>query len=203
MNTYTQNLKLAKPAVSDRNWNVPLSANSDLLDATVLGDLAVTPTEVPSASANVRVASGQYQAQDGSVGTFAGSAAYTVASGTWSLYLDGTAAYALAAAGAYPATPHVRLGTVTVTGGVVAAITDDRVMCAVSGSIAEGVSITVGTVTGLKIGTAPAQKIGFFGATPVGQQSLGAATATTSWTSTEQGMLQRVYNAMRTLGLGS
>jgi hypothetical protein len=32
---------------------------------------------------------------------------------------------------------------------------------------------------------------------------MGAATASSSWTSVEQGMLQAVYNAVRALGLGS
>jgi hypothetical protein len=46
-------------------------------------------------------------------------------------------------------------------------------------------------------------KIGFFGATPVVKQTLGEATASSSYTSTEQGMLQRVYDAIRTYGLGT
>jgi hypothetical protein len=46
-------------------------------------------------------------------------------------------------------------------------------------------------------------KIGFFGATPVVKQTLGAATASSSYTATEQGMLQRVYDAIRTYGLGT
>jgi hypothetical protein len=46
-------------------------------------------------------------------------------------------------------------------------------------------------------------KIGFFGATPVVKQTLGVATASSSYTATEQGMLQRVYDAIRTYGLGT
>jgi hypothetical protein len=46
-------------------------------------------------------------------------------------------------------------------------------------------------------------KIGFFGATPVVKQTLGATTASSSYTATEQGMLQRVYDAIRTYGLGT
>lgn len=41
----------------------------------------------------------------------------------------------------------------------------------------------------------------FFGNTPVAQQTGGAATAGGTYTATEQGMLQRVYDACRTLGL--
>jgi hypothetical protein len=46
-------------------------------------------------------------------------------------------------------------------------------------------------------------KIGFFGATPVVKQTLGVATAGASYTATEQGMLQRVYDALRNYGLGT
>ena len=46
-------------------------------------------------------------------------------------------------------------------------------------------------------------KIGFFGATPVVKQTLGVTTAGATYTSTEQGMLQRVYDAIRTYGLGT
>lgn len=41
----------------------------------------------------------------------------------------------------------------------------------------EGVDIVTGTTTGTKFGTATTQKIGFFGATPVGQQSAISAPA--------------------------
>lgn len=43
--------------------------------------------------------------------------------------------------------------------------------------------------------------IGFFGASPVGQQTGGAATAGAVYTSAEQGMINRMYTAMRALGL--
>jgi hypothetical protein len=56
------------------------------------------------------------------------------------------------------------------------------------------------TTNGIKIGTATNQKLGFFNATPVVQQTGGAATATVVYTATEQGMLQKVYDALRTFG---
>lgn len=43
--------------------------------------------------------------------------------------------------------------------------------------------------------------LGFFGATPVAQQTGGAATAGSSYTTTEQVMIQRMYDALRNLGL--
>jgi hypothetical protein len=72
-----------------------------------------------------------------------------------------------------------------------------------SGTIADGGNVVLGSSTGTKIGTATSQKLVFFNATPVVQQTMGAATASSSYTSVEQGMLQAVYNAVRALGLGS
>jgi hypothetical protein len=72
-----------------------------------------------------------------------------------------------------------------------------------SETIADGGNVVVGSSTGTKIGTATSQKIGFFNATPVVQQTMGSATAGGSYTATEQAMLQAVYNAVRNLGLGS
>ncbi|HNP70622.1 MAG TPA: hypothetical protein PKK15_05925 [Kouleothrix sp.] len=54
-------------------------------------------------------------------------------------------------------------------------------------------------LTGASTGAAPT--IGFLGATPAAQQTGGAATAGASYTATEQGMLQKAYNALRTFGL--
>ncbi len=53
--TYSANARLQKPATSDRNWDVPINANTDALDAmTAVGGLASTPTEIPSATLQVR-----------------------------------------------------------------------------------------------------------------------------------------------------
>jgi len=46
-------------------------------------------------------------------------------------------------------------------------------------------------------------KIGFFGATAVVKQTLGAGTAASTYGTNEQGMLQRVYDAIRNYGLGT
>ena len=73
----------------------------------------------------------------------------------------------------------------------------------VTGTIADGVNWTFGTSTGTKIGTATTQKLGFFNKTPIVQPTMGSASAGANYTSTEQGMLQAVYNAVRNLGLGS
>src|SRR5208282_448460 len=72
-----------------------------------------------------------------------------------------------------------------------------------SATIADAGNVVLGSTTGTQIGTATTQKLGFYGATPVVQQTLGVATATGTYGANEEGMLQRVYNAVRALGLGS
>jgi hypothetical protein len=164
----------------------------------------VIPTEIPSASLNVHVAAGQFVRQDGTVGTFAGATSQAVTSNaTRYLYLDGTNSWSLTVNTAYPATPHVRLATVVTGSSTITSITDNRQCFMVCGSIADGVNLTLGTATGTQIGTATTQKLGFYGATPVVQQTMGPATAGGSWTSVEQAMLQTVWNTLRSLGLGS
>ena len=113
-NTYTPNTKLAMPAIGDTGWAVPVNANCTLLDAlSPVGGLAVTTTEVPSASLNVAVAAGTYIKQDGTIGSIRGPGSQAIgASSTQVLYLDLTNSGALAVAAAYPTTPHVRLATV-------------------------------------------------------------------------------------------
>ena len=60
--------------------------------------------------------------------------------------------------------------------------------------------LVANTTNGIRIGTATSQKLGFFNATPVVQQTGGVATAGALYTATEQTMLQTVYNALRTFG---
>jgi hypothetical protein len=205
-NTYTSNVQLAMPATGDRTWNVPVNANAKTLDALApVGALAVVTTEVPSATLNVHVAAGSYLRQDGTIGTYAGSASLALTvSATNYVYLDLTNSGALVAnTSGFPTTAHVRLATVVVGASTITSITDARIAFHVLGSFVDGANLTVGTVTGTQIGTAATQKLAFFGKTPVVQPTLGAATAGVAYTSNEQNMLQAVYNAVRTLGLGS
>jgi hypothetical protein len=204
-NNYTPNIALAMPANGDRTWSVSLNSNCCTLDALApLGNLAVTATETPSASLNVHVASGTFVKQDGTVGTFAGAASQAIpASATRVLYLDGTRLWALTVAALYPPRSHVRLATVVSGSSTITSITDNRQCFTVCGTIADGVNWSFGSTTGTQIGTATTQKIGFYGATPVSQQTLGPMTAGNSYTSNEQTMLQTLWNLMRTLGLGS
>jgi hypothetical protein len=205
-NSYTPNVQLAMPATGDRTWNVPVNGNALVLDAlTPVGALAVVTTEVPSATLNVRVAAGNYLKQNGAIGTYAGLVSLAMtASATNYLYLDLTNSGVLVVnTSGFPTTAHIRLATVQAGASTVTGITDARVAFNVVGSFADGVNLTVGTSTGTQIGTAANQKLAFFGNTPVVQPTLGAATAGASYTSNEQTMLQAVYNAVRTLGLGS
>jgi hypothetical protein len=205
-NTYTPNVQLAMPAAGDRTWNVPVNANAQALDALApVGALAVITTEVPSATLKVRVAAGNYQKQDGTIGQYAGSSSQTMtASATNYLYLDLTNSGNLVVnTTGFPATAHVRLATVVAAVSTITSITDARVAFSVIGAFADGVNLTFGTLVGTQIGTAANQKLAFFGKTPVVQPTMGAATAGTSYTSNEQAMLNAVYSAVRELGLGS
>lgn len=203
-NTYTTRAKLAMPALGDTGWAVPVNGNCATLDAlTAVGALAVTLAETPSASLNVSVASGSYLQQDGTVATFAGASSQAItASSTVVLYLDGTASWSLTVAASYPTTPHVRLASVVSGASTITSITDGRQCFSVVGSWADGVNITLGTTTGTQIGTASGQKLSFWGKSPpVVQQTGGAATAGASYTSTEQNMLQVLWDMARTVGL--
>ncbi|MGP0063519.1 MAG: hypothetical protein ACLQGP_07975 [Isosphaeraceae bacterium] len=204
-NSYTPNIKLAMPAIGDTGWSTPVNSNCSTLDGiTAVGALAVTTTEVPSATLNVAVAPGSYIRQDGSIGSYAGTNSQTmIASSTQALYLDLTNSGSLAIAATYPSTPHVRLATVVAGNSTISSIVDNRQCFNVVGSWADSVNITLGTAIGTQIGTATNQKLGFFGKTPITQPTMGAATAGSSYTSNEQAMLNAVYTAVRALGLGS
>jgi hypothetical protein len=205
-NTYTSNVQLAMPASGDRTWNVALNANCSTLDALApVGSLAVTTTEAPSASLNVKVAAGNYVNPGGSIGVFAGvSSRAMTTSATNYLYLDLTNSGTLTVnTTSFPSTAHVRLAVVIAGAGVISGIVDNRVAFSVIGSFADGINLTFGTNTGTQVGTAPNQKLAFFGKTPIVQPTLGAATAGPSYTTNEQAMLTAVYNAIRALGLGS
>jgi hypothetical protein len=203
--TFTPNAKLGQPALGDTGWSTPLNANCSTLDGlTPVGGLCVTLHEVPSTTLNVAVAAGTVIAQDGTTVSYAGTASQAItASTTKVLYLDGTASWALTVAASYPTSPHVKLATVVAGASTITSITDNRQAFSVAGTIADGVNLALGTSTGTEIGTSTSQKLGFYGKTPIVQPTMGAATASSSYTSVEQGMLQTLWNNARALGLGS
>jgi hypothetical protein len=67
--------------------------------------------------------------------------------------------------------------------------------------MADGKNISTGTGTGLKIGTASSQKLGFYGAAPVPQPAGGSLMAGVTFTANEQLMINRMWSALRGLGL--
>jgi len=213
--TYTPNCKLGQPAVGDTGWGTPMNSNTTLLDGlTPIGSLMVTLTEVPSASLNVKVSAGQYIAQAGTAAVYAGASSTAMtASSTNYLYLTGSGALTVNTTG-FPAGPTLYCPLAVVVSGpsTLTSIADARICFAVvgagflplaGGTLTDGANIVLGSTTGSRIGTATSQKLGFFGHAPAAQPTMGAATASGSYTSVEQGMLQAVYNAVRALGLGS
>ena len=180
--TYEPNTKLGKPAVGDVNWgSITWNGNADILEALApIASLNVSPTEIPSASLMVRIAPGNYNQQDGTIGSYAGASSQAIPTGTTKvLYLDLTAGGALTLAAAYPTTARVRLATVVAGATTITSITDDRVTSDVCGSFADGINLTLGTSTGTKIGTATTQKLGFYNVTPIIQPAgAGQAAAT-------------------------
>jgi hypothetical protein len=182
--TYSTNTKLGKPAVADRNWNVALNANADLLDGlTPIGGLCVTTLEVPSASLNVQVAPGCFQKRDGTLGTFAGSTSFAVGPGQASvLFLTNEGSLSVSTTG-YPTTSCVPLATVVTGSTTISSVTDNRVVCAVvgtdaqpylplaGGTLGDGANLVLGTSAGTQFGTSTTQKLGFWSATPVPRPS--------------------------------
>lgn len=124
--TRTPNAALQKPATTDRNWDIPLNANADALDAiSTLAALLVIPNEFPSASLTVKVAPGSFINQAGVYQSFAGSSAFTVPANTSTLlWLTDTGT--LSAGTSWPAAAHVRLATVVAGPSSVVSITDGR-----------------------------------------------------------------------------
>ena len=185
---------------------MPLNGNCTILDSVAaVGALAVTTTEIPSASLNIHVAPGTYRAQNGAAVGFPGVVSQSVTeSATNYIYLDlnnsGTVAISIAG---WPATAHVRLALVVSGSASIGSIADERIAYSVVGPIVDGTNFTFGSVTGTQFGTAPNQKLGFFGQSPTARPTMGAATAASTYGNNEQVMLQVVYNALRALGLGS
>jgi hypothetical protein len=146
--TFTPNALLQKPATADRNWDLAINKNTDLLDGTsAIGQLCVTPTEVPSASLNVRVSGGSYHRADGTVGNFAGAGPLSMAaSATSCLWLTDSGQVMVTPA--FPASAHLRLAQVVTTSSVVQSVTDERVSNRVGGTGLGFVLKSGDTVTG-------------------------------------------------------
>lgn len=129
--TFTSNTKLGKPASGDTLWGTTVyNPNFDVIDAfAAIGPLAVSLTEVPSASLNVRVAAGTYVKAAGTIGTYAGTSSQAVTlSSTKYLYLTDTGTLTVGSAWPTGGTNHVRLAIVVTGVSTITSITDAR-MC--------------------------------------------------------------------------
>lgn len=211
--TYTTYAKLSKPALADRNWDVPINANATALDAmAAIGALCVTMAEVPSASLNVAVAAGTFVDSTGAFVTYAGTASQAITTGT-TKYLYLTDGGTLTVASAWPAATvaQVRLAVVVAGASTITSITDARIpwsaintgtyLPLAGGTMGEAANVALGTTTGSKIGTSAAQKLGFWNATPVIQpasanQAAVGTLATVTLTDSTGG------SATTTLGAG-
>lgn len=196
--TQTTNVGLLKPSNNYPDWDTPILADLDRLDAlAAIGGLGIRPAALPSDSLDIRVGAGSYLRLDGSVGTLATPATLTLApSAASSVYLDASGAEA-STTGGYPSGPIVRLGTVTTDAGSVTAVVDDRVVASQSGATGSvylalaggtmGAGSAIATAgVGLTIAATSTQKLGFWGVTPAvrpsgsGQAAVGSATAATA-----------------------
>lgn len=191
--TYTQRTKLAKPGPADRDWNVPLNANADALDALApIGGLCITTLESPSATLRVQAAAGRFQRRDGTVGTFEGTSVIVLQpEAISSIYLSDSGELIVSMNG-FPATSHVPLAAVQTDRSRVTAVTDLRVVCgsvgtdsrpfltASGGTMNDGAAFATGSAAGLKIGTSATQKLGFWNALPVARPGPYKANYTTA-----------------------
>lgn len=139
-------LDFASPPVLGFGSTTPRPVHATTLDSTGLTSLATTAGSV----ANIGNATG-------SIGFF-GATAATKPTSTTDLR-----------------TALINLGLYT-TGGASPLNLNGGALAAGSVTLAEAGNIVVGTTTGTKIGTATTQKLGFYNATPVVQQTQGAVT---------------------------
>jgi hypothetical protein len=132
---YTPNVKLAKPAVGDAQWgSTMLNPDLDTLDGlTAIGSLAVSATEVPSTTLNVRVAAGLFKNSTGHIISYAGALTFAlVASATAYLYLTDTGTLTTGTAWPAAGTNFVPLAIVVTSGSAITSVTDQR-LCFVAG----------------------------------------------------------------------
>jgi hypothetical protein len=179
--TYTSNVGLGVPALNDRNWNVPLSADLNLLDGlSPIGALCVSLTEHPSTTLNVKVAAGKYRKVDGTIGTYAGTSSQAITTATTKvLYL--TNAGVLTVAASYPAADHVKLATVVAGATTITSITDDRIgaVAIANTAFAAGVTSVAMTVPSwLTVAGSPITTSGTLAVTATTGQAANSVLAT-------------------------
>jgi hypothetical protein len=146
--SYTTRLGLQKPGTTDRNWDIPLNANSDLLDTIApISALFVAPSEYPSSSLNVQISSGTFRKSDGTFSQFAGLNPLSVpASATTFLWL--TEGGSIASGTAFPQVNYVPLAIVVTGGTSVVSITDARAHSLAGASQPNTLTTAGGTIVG-------------------------------------------------------
>jgi hypothetical protein len=189
---YTANARLQKPAASDRNWDVPINANTDTLDAlSAIGGLAVTTSETPSATLQVVVSPGNFVNSSGAIVGFAGASTFVVPAST-TVYLWLSDAGVLTTGSSFPPSVHMRLAQVVSGPTSILQVVDERVQCSVAGTGLGFVLKAGDTMTGPLTVASPANGsplvvadsvsglIGFFGATPASQAAALTPLASSS-----------------------
>lgn len=122
--SYTNNLGLAKPATSDRNWDGPINSNANQIDATFLGGLYVQTTQIPSTSLSVTISPGTYIQNSGLIATYAGGSVAVTAAATTLLWL--TDVGVLTTGTSWPTVNHVRLASVVAGATTITSVADAR-----------------------------------------------------------------------------
>jgi hypothetical protein len=127
MLTFTNNLNLQMPGTADRHWDVPLNANTVALDQqAALGTLAVSLTEVPSASLNVKVSAGIYRKGDGTLLSYPGTSARALTANALNyIYLTDSGVLTVNTTG-WPTGNIVALATVLAGASTITTINDQR-----------------------------------------------------------------------------
>lgn len=184
---YTGRAGFPLPRFNDLNWHLPLQALIASLDTqAAIGPFSVTATHpglaaaLPSSSLVVTVAGGLFLNARGEQIEYTGGSFTLAASLTTRLWLDDTGV--LYEAASYPTGLQILpLASVTTSAASVTAIGDDRVLWRSFGgsaagfvnkagdTLAEGSNFSLGTTSGTRLGTDPAQRLAFFGASPVPQ----------------------------------
>jgi hypothetical protein len=127
---------LEYPDVRDEGWNAAMERNLTRLAASLLGNFAVVPAELPSASLNVVVRGGVYANASGALTTVAAPGTVAIpTSATWYLYLTAAGVFTVGPSWPAPgAGRFVPLAIVTTSGTVVTSITDARLPLMLVGS---------------------------------------------------------------------
>jgi hypothetical protein len=179
--TYTANVQLQKPATSDRNWDVAINANTDILDGmTAIGGFAVTIPNTPSATLQACVSPGNFVNSSGVIVGYAGTPTFPVPpSSTVYLWLSDEGV--VTSGPSFPTSAHLRLAKVVSGPTSLIQVVDERVQCSVAGTGLGFVLTTGDTITGTLTIAPPSNGvplvvadplnglIGFFGISPASQ----------------------------------